>query len=249
MSMSTRVLALLCASFFSLAIVFAQGKEEKKPEPTQPENAELPFRPFENAKPGDWECLLVTEHASPEETPERSLETYRIASVTSSLVTVSTETRTVRGTTKKPQDDAFASSGSKLADLLALWTSEPLSGLKVESEKKTVGARALACSKVTFIVVRSRPVAPGMIAVASTSSYVLWLSRDVPGAGVVAMTVAVKAGGGGTATTSEHELVGFGNGDRAEWGQKPDEVALEGSPPKEQTRKPDGQGGSTEPRK
>ena len=74
-----------------------------------------------------------------------------------------------------------------------------------------------------FVVQKRRRAGPDKGAI--TRKIVLWLSTDAKPYGLVASSTEQSIGGGPTVKI-EGELAGLGNGDKASWGKKAEELDL-----------------------
>jgi hypothetical protein len=87
-----------------------------------------------------------------------------------------------------------------------------LADFSTEAEKKTVGGREFACTRVHFKMQATLDF-----------EWTLWFSAEVKGCGVVAAEFK-EAGEARAGIAGTVELAGFGNGDTAAWGKRVDEL-------------------------
>jgi len=217
----------------AVSLVGAQDKTEKPAEKKEerPPSPKLPFNPYALAKTGDWTVFLATSVGKVgEEKKEQTLVgIFRVTKVTDDQVTLSTELKASEGPERKPKDETYSrKEGLTLADYFTLTAKDELSDVKIEDDEKTVGGKKLACTKVTFTTKRTVPLKTTETLV-MTHKNVVWLSKDVGCTGLVSTTIETTSTGGGSGPTENKvqlEIVGYGNGDKATWGKKPEEVEL-----------------------
>jgi hypothetical protein len=181
---------------FLLALVAFAGDETK-----------LPWNPWEKAATGDWE-RLESEVKAPKKdegkarVPERV--TYEIRGVDEKEVKL--------GLAKVPASDddrlavVYARAETPSFEKLFSLASK-VENAKTSEEKKKIGDREVACTRVAFTTkaaVTNHEV-----------SITLWFSKDVKGIGLVEELVE---GGGATVT---YKLSGYGSKDKVDWGTRP----------------------------
>jgi len=171
------------------------------------DGTKLPWNPFEKAATGDWETLAseVTSQKKDDgkaRVPERV--TYEIRGADEKEVKLGLEKVPASGDerisvvysrTETPSFEKLLSLAGKVENV------------KTSEEKKKVGDRELACTRVAFTT--KAPASKHDV------SITLWLSKDVKGIGLVEEVVE---GGGATVT---YRLSGYGTKDKVEWGTKP----------------------------
>jgi len=227
-------LPLACALAISWAVA-AQARDDTKGTADPPKQeatsaTKLAWNPFAQARAGEWETLLVTSHTNAPNSDEQSLDTWKVASVAQDKVTTTRETRAAKMETKKQSDETCPPKEITVGDFLHLFTHDPVTGVKVEEEKKKVAGKELACTKISCSWRRTKSVGPGMTVFFSANKLTVWISKDVRGPGIVAYSLETKLGQGAT-LFADAEVAGFGNAEKAEWGKKTNDIVLEGETP------------------
>jgi hypothetical protein len=228
---------VLCAA----ASARAQDGEGKKPAPggaapVATATTPLPWNPFANAKVGDWESVVLkAEHRGRSQgAPMQFLMTVRIVKVEGDTVSVKTDAQIPGLPPQEPRLHDFSRKTTPTIEELLSLRDETISNLEVTEEKKTVGGKELACTKLSYSTVREHKIRNGQTMVMTKKS-VLWLSKDVKGEGLVAMTIEQTVTGLGptpASTSSVAEVLGFGNEDTVEFGKKPGDIDITKPPEK-----------------
>ncbi len=114
-----------------------------------------------------------------------------------------------------------------LPDFLSKDLAKP-EDFQVADEKKTVSGREFACQRLSWSSHETKTTPKGN-ELTTVARWRVWLSRDAKCDGIVAATteLSVTAKGAQELTsTTEIEVLGFGNGDKVEWGKKLEEVVV-----------------------
>jgi len=194
------------------ALAFAQGDDKKTDDPKAPVN------PFAEAKEGDWETLVMT-HTQGSAPARKFAVTYRAGKIADESITIATETLMGNGKKNPPAEKTFKKTEAPALKSVVGNPRDKITEVKVADEKKTVGGKEFACKKVSYTATLESDKG------AITRKIVLWLSTDAKPYGLVASSTEQSIGGGPTVKI-EGELAGLGNGDKASWGKKAEELDL-----------------------
>jgi len=203
--------------------------------PKKPEER-LPFNPFAKAKKGDWSVCVgkmkVTMAGGGQggmQIPDQKIKiTMTVTDVTADEVTVSMKESGGMGNNQNKKvtfslkenptfTKFFNGDDTPRGDSPSDW--------KCEDDKKTIGEKEFTCKK--FSAKLKEKGAMGMDAKIS-----LWVSDQTKGWGLLALTLKGSSQGGngmpGTSITMDMEVKGYGNGDTADFGKKPEDAKAAG---------------------
>jgi hypothetical protein len=179
----------------------------------------LPYNPFTSAIKGDWSVCTGTMSLVPagksEGRTERATFVVRILEAERWTVKVGL-TQTVAGIALAEQRAALDPHESlSVESFLNLNDAggPPADAVVASIETRTAAGRGFACRKVTcHMDVRG-----------TKETVSLWLSPEVRGWGLVALSIAGVTKDGGKLSI-EVELAGYGNDKRTDWGKRPEEL-------------------------
>ena len=178
----------------------------------------LPFNPWETAKEGDWETLTVetkfegkTAALIKDRFTKLDSVTYSIRGIDAAEVKVAFDTipdvmegeeriATIFSRTETPRFDRLLDVKSDVSDV------------KYTEEKRRVGGRELACTKIAYTTTTSHGL---------RAENAVWFAKDVKTFGLVELTTTVPLDKD-TRATIVYRLSGFGSKDKVEFGKKPD---------------------------
>jgi hypothetical protein len=186
----------------------------------------LPFNPFEKAQKGDW-CA----HAGGLKADGANEKKLQLASQ-ARVVSVEGDDVVLRESAneEKPTKTTFSTKKAPTIEQLLGLKDGKVTDVKVTDEsRKLDDKKELACKKVTFTWTQA----------ANKYEGTLWLSPEVKGGGIVALHLkghekGIGQGGAKGKDGEEHkadlliesstklEVTGWGNGDKADWGESPD---------------------------
>ncbi len=190
------------------------------------ETFKLPFNPLEKAREGAWEAIVETSITTGGiESCNRSVTSARVAQVTSESVTFEWETRTSKG--KGVARKSYALSETPTLEDYAGLNPGEVKDLVIEDAQIVVGDRTFDGKKLSYNVRRTYPSSPGRV---MRMQCRLFLSPTIPGFGNARMELS------GVATDERmsyemkivREVVGYGHGDRVEWGKRAADIDLSG---------------------
>jgi hypothetical protein len=186
-------------------------KDAKEDEPA--EKPKLPINPFDKVKDGDWSAYIYVSAKQGQPVTRETL-TYRLEKIEDEALTL-TETKNLGTATQSParENPVSRKDPPTLGDFLHLHWSVDILDVKVTDDKHTVAGKEFTCKKLTFT----------SQSVDQTDRFEVWVSTDVKGWSVVQMHVD---GEGALNFKNDIHLVGFGCGDKVDWGKRADEVDL-----------------------
>jgi hypothetical protein len=174
-----------------------------------------PIDPFATSRVGDWRASHITNDGTLQRDAKTgAIRTHAVHAVTA--VTDATVSIAVRGMIDGETEvhdsatQAVPRRGATFEQLLA--SDWPIPELAIADDTYTIGGRAFRCKKVTY---RSTD----RMFPRKTITTELWLSPDVPADGVVAKREVQLLDD--LRFTFDEELVGFGTGSAATWGERP----------------------------
>jgi hypothetical protein len=182
----------------------------------------LPLNPFAKAKKGDWSVCLgkMKAEVGGQKMQEKIKLTVRVKETDDKEVTCTMqqaggpmggqrpEQKTTFSLKENPPFDRYMSMSDQEkqgGDELADW--------KVEDDKKTVGGKEFACKKITAKIKDK---------MGTDAKLTMWVTDETKGWGMVAMSIKGSLMGGGS-LQMDVELKGYGNGDKADFGKKPED--------------------------
>jgi hypothetical protein len=177
------------------------------------DEAKLPWNPFASAKEGDWQVVSIKADARVD------VFLYRVTKVTDDKVVVATGEH---GELVRPRKGDVS-----LTDFLSKDLAKP-EDFQVADEKKTVAGREFACQRLSWSSSETKKTPKGN-ELTTVARWRVWISKESKCDGIVSATteLSVTAKGGQELTsTTEIEVLGFGNGDKVEWGKKLEEVVV-----------------------
>ena len=182
----------------------------------------LPINPFAKAKKGDWSVCLgkMKAEVGGQKMSEKIKLTVRVKDIDEKEITCTMqqaggpmggqrpEQKTTFSLKENPPFDRYMSMSDQEkqgGDELADW--------KVEDDKKTVGGKEFTCKKITAKIKDK---------MGTDAKLTMWVTDEAKGWGMVAMSIKGQLMGGGS-LQMDVEMKGFGNGDKADFGKKPED--------------------------
>jgi len=236
--------ALLLALGLPAAILLAQDQkndgdkpDEKKDEkPADPKtgdkpadtgtkdegrNTKLPVSPFAKAKPGDWVTMVAHVHMEnipPEFANLNVYSTWTVVGTAEGKLKVKAVQK-APGRMPTEQEKEISTDEMTLGRYMAIFgvpDEAKLSQVKVEDEKRTFGDKEFACKKISFEGGSDKRKAQEAI----------WICAEVR-CGFVAheITGPIEEPSKKPGHTVKEEVLGYGTGDKTEWGKSPEEVS------------------------
>jgi hypothetical protein len=179
------------------------------------EDVKLPWNPWATAAVGDWSVYSsrFTGEGAP---PMKSTMSHVVEKIEGDKLTlIGTEARNGKPSEKRETRDI------KTLSLEAMLgkNAPPFKSVKITEEKRKVGDKEFACTKLTGLVPQ-RKVQSGEPAGDSTLTF--WMSKDVKAGSLVAMEMGLKGPKGDVMMVME--VQGFGSKDKTVWGKSIAEV-------------------------
>jgi hypothetical protein len=203
----------------------SDGKKEKGDEGDDDDDSKpdqkLPINPFAKAKKGDWSVCVGRMKANfqGQAMDQKVKLVWRIKKVTDDEVECSL-TESGGGAMGGPRDQKATFSLKENPNFTKYMNgrdkggpSDQLSDWKVEDDKKTVGGKEFGCKKITAKLKDQ---------MGTDAKLSMWVTDETKGWGCVAMTLKGTLAGGGK-LTMDVEMKGYGNGDKADFGNKPED--------------------------
>jgi len=205
-------------------------KQAKAPHKEAPR---LPWNPYETAKKGDW-VTGIEKLAMQGMGESLSVTTFTVQEVDGDKVTVARTTKAATkgkdGMSLNDETDKAAFSTKEApavrhyvwADKDALLKDGKFPHPNVSDEKKKLGDRELACSKVEAAIEVKQPSSGD-----AKLELVLLISKDVPGGGLVSERIDAKDEKGKMLVHDVWEVGGWGSEGKTAWGKTPEELLKE----------------------
>ncbi len=188
-----------------------------------PKDHALAWNPYATAKAGDWAAYAMDDRGY----ASKHRDIQSVAKVDGDTATV--EEYPCTGKVGDTDHKTWTFSTKDAFTIEKIFSDKEntvtVSDLATTEEKKTVGGREFACTKISCKASRDYAGHKGKFHFEGTLT--VWLSKDVKAPGIVAYTREdVRKRGKSTGGTPPHdmsrdvEVVGFGNGDKTDWGTK-----------------------------
>lgn len=179
----------------------------------------LPFNPFDDARAGDWETLAVDTKLEGKGAPPRDrirlfdLVTYRVRAADANEVKVGFEAVPAiqdQDRIATVYSRSVTPSFERVLDLKGT-----PKDVKATSEKRTIGGRDFACTKITYTLITSR---------GARTDNTAWFAKDVKAFGLVELVNVIPLAADGKCTV-RYTLAGFGSKGTVDFGKRPEELA------------------------
>jgi hypothetical protein len=180
----------------------AAGAQAAKPQAKA--EYKLSINPYSKAKADDW-AVYSFKVSSPDRTESAVME-MRVSKVEGSKVTIHEKSSDGRDRTRDAVD---AKADLTIPAVLGLEEDAELKDVKISDAKEKVGDAEVPCKKVTCLMAGGREATPACV---------LLVSESVKVTGLVSMEISMKDPKEGEVKVS-FTLVGYGNGDKTEWGK------------------------------
>jgi hypothetical protein len=202
-----------------------EGDDDDEDKPKKPQE-KMPINPFAKAKKGDWSVCLgkMKMNMGGQKIDQKMKFIIRVKDVDNGGVTLTMKQEASGGFGGGGGREETATFNLKELPTVQKYMSmndnqrggdgEEMSDWKTEDDKKTVGGKEFGCKKVSCKMKDK---------MGSDMKLVMWVTDETKGWGLVALTLKGTIPQGGGTVQMDMELKGYGNGDKADFGKKPEE--------------------------
>jgi hypothetical protein len=215
------------ASDLKSAIDEAVAGRRPTPDEADSGSTPLPFNPWRDAKTGDWAAAQITLKFEGEGAPDGQgpIPTiWQIRRADEKKVEIGAETGLAKAKDAEALTIPYQRDRAPALQRLLGFDDRVISGLRIVDAREKVGGREFECKKATFQIIDGR---------GRKGDFVVWFSPEVKGIGLLKQVMTGDGPKKGTSMTLEITLVGMGNGDRIDWGERP-KIAKKPSEPEDE---------------